>query len=468
MPRGGVNSSRLSSTAVNYHQQQRTLINSSRLSLTAADSYEQQRALINSSKLSSTAASLHQQQQTLMSDASNDLRRVRSHFRRLVDEWYDSPENVSPVFCSKTNKFKLWNLVPFRNTPGGDEARDRLKDFVWAGLTDEERDSYGGAYRAGETPNNKFFNTKINEHARSSRRIVVQPTIASAPKGALNAQTGSRRNATNRKSVEKNKEKHKERNQRYMQTKVGKTNATRALKTFRHKERETHFAKRASQQYPVFSSGQSVSEIALDLISKPRLKLYGMSTKQYQEHVGPGQYFLTSQVTDFERTEEAFALWTQTSRPYPAIMKNPGGYPVQERLVDPDEVEILSLERFTKPELLAMGWKWLPLMELDLDGSPTLRPAYALEQQCQILTHDLRLGSQRNNRVPGAGNWDRNATKENRFVVVGFAYAPPGWLNKYYDLIAFVNGKIEFTQPEVASMSLKGANETLSGVGAIY
>ena len=73
------------------------------------------------------------------------------------------------------------------------------------------------------------------------------------------------------------------------------------------------------------------------------------------------------------------------------------------------------------------------------------------------------------NRVPGAGWWDRKVTDETRFGVLGFAYAPPGWLNKHYDHIAFVNGKIKFTQPEVArSMSLKSANETLSGVGAIY
>jgi hypothetical protein len=198
------------------------------------------------------------------------------------------------------------------------------------------------------------------------------------------------------------------------------------------------------------------------------IELFGMSTRQHQEHVGPGQYFVSTKVTDNERTEEAFGQWTQSSRGYPPIMKNPAEYPVQERLVDMDEVEILGLERFTLPEMIAMGWKWLPLMELDLDGSPTLRPLYALEQQCQILTHDLQLGSQRNNRVPGAGGWDRNVTKETRFGVVGFAYAPPGWLNKYYDRIAFVNGKIHFTQPEVARMSLKGANETLSGIGAIY
>jgi hypothetical protein len=65
-----------------------------------------------SSKLSSTAANYHQQQQTIMSDDSNDHRRqVRSNFRQLVDEWYyDRPENLSPV---------VWNDTPFRNTPGG-------------------------------------------------------------------------------------------------------------------------------------------------------------------------------------------------------------------------------------------------------------------------------------------------------------------------------------------------------------
>jgi hypothetical protein len=69
-----------------------------------------------------------------------------------------------------------------------------------------------------------------------------------------------------------------------------------------------------------------------------------MSTRQqYQEHVGPGQFFLTAKVTDNEHRWEAFAQWTQSTRPYPAIMKNPGRYPVQEPLVEPDEAEILSL-----------------------------------------------------------------------------------------------------------------------------
>ena len=380
-----------------------------------------------------------------VSEDTNGMADESCNFRQHVDKWYNLPENVH------------WKGTAFRPygkyTRGGKEARNRLKDFVWARLTEEERDSFGGDASAG-APNNKAFNRKINDRATASRGKVVAPTCVSAPKGALNGHSASRKADRSRKLAAKNPEKHK-------------AASLAATQKHRRKTREVHFAKRASQHYPEFSSGQPFNEIALDLISKPLPELGGMSTRQYQEDVGPGQYFLTALVTDNERSREAFALWTNTSRVYPAIMKNPAEHLVQERLVDQDEVKSLGLERFTFPELTAMGWKWLPLMEADLEGSPTLRPLYALEQQCQVLTHDLRLGTQRNNRVPGAGIWNQEVTKRNRFGVVGFAYAPPGWLNKYYSRIAFVNGKNEFTQPEVARMSLRGANETMSGVGAL-
>ena len=386
--------------------------------------------------------------------------RRRSNFRQLVDKWYALPKNVSPV---------LWKKTAFKDTPGGDEARNRLKDFVWEGLTDEEKCSFGVDTDA-ETPNNKSFNLKINDNAIFARKGVVKATSVSAPKGALNARTEARTAVSrgNYLSKKKNKEKAKANKKRWSKTPAGRAASLRGYKKHHLKKREAHFAKRAEQHYPEFSGDKPVSEIALELISKPRAELFGHSTREYQQHVCPGQYFLSAEVTDEGRTTEAFAQWTSSSRSYPPIMKNPNEYPVQERLVDPEEVKILGLKRFTLKELIAMGWKWLPLIDLDLDGSPTQRSLYAVEQQCQILTHDLLLGSQRNNRVPGAGNWNRKVTNETRFGVVGFAYAPPGWLDEYYDRIAFVNGKVEFTQPEITRMSLKGANETLSGVGAIY
>ena len=46
-------------------------------------------------------------------------------------------------------------------------------------------------------------------------------------------------------------------------------------------------------------------------------------------------------------------------------MKNPQGCDLQDRLVEPEEIEILGLEQFTQQQLLKMGWKWMPLIEVD-------------------------------------------------------------------------------------------------------
>jgi hypothetical protein len=76
-------------------------------------------------------------------------------------------------------------------------------------------------------------------------------------------------------------------------------------------------------------------------------------------------------------------------------------------LVDRDEVEVetLGLERFEKEELEEMGWKYIPLIELNLAGRDGSRPVYAIEQQLQIKTFSQELGYQRLNRIPGSGNW---------------------------------------------------------------
>jgi hypothetical protein len=179
--------------------------------------------------------------------------------------------------------------------------------------------------------------------------------------------------------------------------------------------------------------------IGKELVNKPRLKLFGMSIRQYRQNVAPGQYFVTCRAAESERTAEAFALWYEKCRVYPAIMKNPCRHHLGSRMVEPDEVEFLGLKRFTLKVLKRMGWKWLPLLELDLANSPTVCSIMAVEQRCHLHTHDLELGTQRNNRVLGAGNWDKVEPSQT-LAMVGFAYAPPGWLEKYQggDRIAIV------------------------------
>ena len=68
------------------------------------------------------------------------------------------------------------------------------------------------------------------------------------------------------------------------------------------------------------------------------------------------------------------------------------------------------------------------------------------------------------NRVPGVGPWAR---KPNGTVMVGFFYAPRGWLAENYDDIAVVNGKMEWVPPEEGS-SKDYSNEDMTGIPGIY
>lgn len=109
-----------------------------------------------------------------------------------------------------------------------------------------------------------------------------------------------------------------------------------------------------------------------------------------------------------------------------------------------------------------MGWNYIPLIELDLTGREDSRPAYAIEQQLQLKTFLQKLGQQRLNRVPGVGPWRK---KPKGTVMVGFAYAPRGWYEKYKAQLAVVGGTRKFTPPEAGS-SRDGSVENLTGIGA--
>jgi hypothetical protein len=119
-----------------------------------------------------------------------------------------------------------------------------------------------------------------------------------------------------------------------------------------------------------------------------------------------------------------------------------------------------------------MGWKYIPLIELNLAGRDDSRPAYAIEQQLQIKTFSQKLGYQRLNRIPGIDNWDIPGIdnwdiKPTGTVMVGFAYAPRGWLEENYDDIAIVRGTQNFVPPKAGS-SKDGSEEDLTDVLGIY
>ena len=176
-----------------------------------------------------------------------------------------------------------------------------------------------------------------------------------------------------------------------------------------------------------------------------------VSSAESRAQIGPGQYFVCGAPTESERCVESLAILLDENQVYPAIMKNPVGYPLEGCLVDPDEVEMLGLERFTKEEL--KGWDYINLLELDLTGREDSRPIYAVEQQLQHKMEWQDLGYQRLNRVAGAGPWNN---KPRGTVMVGFEYAPRGWLQEHYHEIAIVRGKMRGGGQDGTKVDLTG------------
>ena len=202
--------------------------------------------------------------------------------------------------------------------------------------------------------------------------------------------------------------------------------------------------------------GGTAGDVADDLLATQYEELEYKTTAQWQEEVGPGQYFVCGAPTKQERSSESLAIMLEEGRVWPALMKNPAGYPLEGRMVHPDEVEMLGLERFSKEDL--KEWRYINLLELDLTGREDSRPIYAVEQQLQKKTEHQVLGYQRLNRVAGAGPWGR---KPRGTVMVGFAYAPRGWLQEHYHEIAIVLGKQQQNfRPDGTNVDLTG----LSGI----
>jgi hypothetical protein len=199
----------------------------------------------------------------------------------------------------------------------------------------------------------------------------------------------------------------------------------------------------------------TAGDVADDLLGTHYEELEYETTAGWQERIGPGQYFVCGAPTERERRVESIAILLNANRGYPAIMKNPVGYPVwyplEGRVVDQGEVEMLGLERFTEEEL--EGWDYINLLELDLTGREDSRPIYAVEQQLQHKTEWQDLGYQRLNRVAGAGPW---GNKPRGTVMVGFAYAPRGWLEAHYHEIAIVRGKKRGGAPDGTNVDLTG------------
>ena len=63
--------------------------------------------------------------------------------------------------------------------------------------------------------------------------------------------------------------------------------------------------------------------------------------------------------------------------------------------------------------------------------------------------------------MPGAGPWEN---KPEGTVMVGFAYAPRGWYEKYKGQLAVVGGKQKFTPPK---SSRDGSAVDLTGIAGI-
>lgn len=194
-------------------------------------------------------------------------------------------------------------------------------------------------------------------------------------------------------------------------------------------------------------------------MSKEYEKLGGLKPVQYAKEHGPIQFFVTKQEGDTFVYYEATAILHQSARVYPAIMKNPKGHCLEGRRVNNDEVEKLGLERFEFEELQEQGWDYIPLVDIDLTGEETGRVAYAIEQQLQLMVHDvLSLGFERLNRFPGAGNWNNPGGN----YIVGMLFPPKGF-NKLFknDKIVAVNGIMDFRIPR----KFKG---TLDGIQAAF
>lgn len=395
----------------------------------------------------------------------------KTNIHVLIAEWYAKPENIAPIH---------WKETSFGKTKGGKLVRRGMLDFVWDNLIEAEKAQFLGGRKCPQ------FNDRVSGVCKQIRKKTVEENFRSVPVGTESITTGKRMSEKGKKERTKEGSDFKEIQKRYNKTPRGitlsKNRAAKHRKTEKGKKthkklkakwlaklREIKFKKRAAQTFAILGHGRTAGEVGRILVTKPRLKLFGMSTLQYQEHVGPGQYFFTAQDTDYKIEEEAFALWTEPGRNYPAIMKNPAKHKVQDRLVQPDEVEDLGLVRFKKTELIKMGWKYITLMEFKMNVGETNRPAFAVEQQTRVLSHHLCLGPQRNNRTPGAAStWDVKVTDKNCYSIVGFAYAPPFWLEKYWDKIAFVDGKHHLSQPKIAKMMLDGENETMGSTSGHY
>jgi hypothetical protein len=94
----------------------------------------------------------------------------------------------------------------------------------------------------------------------------------------------------------------------------------------------------------------TASEVADEILETKyeEIDYLTITTSEWQEQVGPGQYFTCSKPGENERAAESTGILWMKERVYPAIMKNPIGHLLGGRLVERDEVENLGLERFTR------------------------------------------------------------------------------------------------------------------------
>ena len=106
---------------------------------------------------------------------------------------------------------------------------------------------------------------------------------------------------------------------------------------------------RANQTFAELTG--TASEVADEILATEYEELDYMTTAEWQEQVGPGQYFVTGSPVEKESEDESTSILWERNRVYPALMKNVEQHDLEGVVVDPDLVEVLGLERLEKDEL---------------------------------------------------------------------------------------------------------------------
>lgn len=82
--------------------------------------------------------------------------------------------------------------------------------------------------------------------------------------------------------------------------------------------------------------------MADEILATEYEELEYITTAEWQEQVGHGQYLVCGSPDDQEREDESTLILWNEQRVYPARMKNVEGPILDGKVVDPDDVEALG------------------------------------------------------------------------------------------------------------------------------